>query len=416
MSLSVDRRRVRLLATSLLALILLGSAVSLVQYALVPSFRERAAPIAAAIFVLALARWGSRSTWYRLSACTACLAPAVACVFVALLNPNDPVWFAFMLIAVVFATMFFNIRMAAVLAGGVFLGLLALVLAVPELRSSEKAVPILAVHVVLSPLLLFAADHQRRLEGDGKAELHLRDRRLAEAERSAAVGVVASGVAHDFRNLLMVIAEQARLLEQGTGEVARERLEVIQSAIDKANALTQQLVTLAARSSDHQRVVEMNELVAGLEPLLARMSGSGVRIVVARSPDPCTVMADPVHLEQVLMNLAVNARDAMPDGGRLTIAIRHLPATDRSAGGAMPADGYVLITATDTGVGMNAETLARATEPFFTTKSGTGGTGLGLAIVQDVAERYGGHVSIASKLGEGTTVSVYLPMSPSRSP
>ncbi|MFI5889744.1 ATP-binding protein [Actinoplanes sp. NPDC051513] len=223
---------------------------------------------------------------------------------------------------------------------------------------------------------------------------------LHQAQKLEAVGQLAGGLAHDFNNLLTVIDGYAALLIAEADEATVSDLVMIRDASSRASALTRQLLTFSRAQTARPQVVDVAELVAGVEVLLRRLIREDVDLIVTSAAGPTPVRVDPGQLEQVLVNLAINARDAMPDGGTLAIA------TDRVDG---ETGDQVLITVTDTGCGMTAEVADRVFEPFFTTKGPGGGTGLGLSTVYGIVTRAGGQVRLASRPGEGATFEVFLP-------
>jgi PAS domain S-box-containing protein len=228
-------------------------------------------------------------------------------------------------------------------------------------------------------------------------------RRLEEqflrSQKLEAVGRLAAGVAHDFNNLLTVITGCGDLLLDRLAEQdpARPLAAAIQDASGRAASLTRQLLALTRRRAVAPQVLDLNAVVRDMEPLLRRSLGEDVDLFTDLAPGPAAVRADRGHLEQVLLNLAVNARDAMPGGGRLFVE------TQAAAGG-----GPVVLAVADTGIGMGPEVLAHLFEPFFTTK-GERGTGLGLSTVQEVVRQAGGQVEVTSEPGRGSTFRVHLP-------
>jgi two-component system cell cycle sensor histidine kinase/response regulator CckA len=241
---------------------------------------------------------------------------------------------------------------------------------------------------------------QKRLEAD-----------LTQAQRMESVGRLAGGVAHDFNNLLTVIFSQAAMLEASvTDSGALEEVRQIQHAAERAATLTRQLLAFARRQVYEPRVVDLNLLVASTERLLGRLIGENIELVTRPSPGPATVRADPGSLEQVLMNLAVNARDAMPKGGRVTIGIDEvvLDASDPDRPAEAMAGPHVVLTVTDTGAGIPSEHLPHIFEPFYTTKPQGQGTGLGLATVYGIVRQAGGHIRLSSTVDRGTEVAIYL--------
>lgn len=239
------------------------------------------------------------------------------------------------------------------------------------------------------------------------------ERALLQAQKMESLGRLAGGVAHDFNNILTVIRGYAELLreELPQGDGRRDDADELVRASERATGLTRQLLALSRQPQLQARDVDVNQLVWELEKLFRRVLGEPVKLVTALDDDAGAVHADPVQLEQVLLNLVVNARDAMPDGGTLSIETRRLLASpqDEPCLGGMPPGDYVQLRVSDTGVGMDADTLARIFEPFFTTKDVGKGSGLGLAIVYSIAQQSGGTVAVESEPGQGATFRVLLP-------
>ena len=233
------------------------------------------------------------------------------------------------------------------------------------------------------------------------------EEQLARETRMKEMGQLAGGIAHDFNNLLTAVNGYAELLvaELGDSPYAEDARE-IRRAGDRAAELTRQILAFARRTVLAPQAVDVNEVVGGVSQMLGRLIGEQIRLVTKRSSKPAVVMADPGQLEQVLVNLAINARDAMPDGGTLEIRVECLDdGGDLGRGITGPA---VLLTVADTGSGMDATTLAHAFDPFFTTKKDGSGTGLGLASVYGIIDQSHGEVWAESSPGHGTTVSVLL--------
>jgi two-component system cell cycle sensor histidine kinase/response regulator CckA len=237
--------------------------------------------------------------------------------------------------------------------------------------------------------------------------------RLAQSARMEAVGQLASGVAHDFNNLLTIIkGYSSLLLEKGSdGPDAHAALE-IQRAADRAAALTRQLLAFGRRQTLQPRILDLNIVVRGLEKMLRRVVAENVELTIVTASDLGCVNADPVQMEQVLLNLVVNARDAMPSGGKLTISTAPLivSADIGSDENLVRAGSYVGLSVHDTGIGMDSATRARIFEPFFTTKELGKGTGLGLSTVYGIIKQSNGHITVESEPGEGTTFRVSLPV------
>jgi two-component system cell cycle sensor histidine kinase/response regulator CckA len=236
---------------------------------------------------------------------------------------------------------------------------------------------------------------------------------LRQAQKMEAVGQLAGGVAHDFNNLLGVIIGYADLLQKDIGpqHPGMRRLEQIHKASGRAIALTRQLLAFSRKQVLQPRVLDLNAVVGEVEKMLARLIGEDIQISTVLAPQLGRVKADPGQVEQVIVNLAVNARDAMPGGGKLIIETGNVELDDnylRHHAGARPGP-HVVLAVSDTGHGMDAETLARIFEPFFTTKEQGKGTGLGLSTVYGIVKQSGGYVMVYSEPGRGTTFRVYLP-------
>jgi CheY-like chemotaxis protein/two-component sensor histidine kinase len=214
-----------------------------------------------------------------------------------------------------------------------------------------------------------------------------------------AVGRLAGGVAHDFNNILSVVLGTSAAILDELAPLAplRPEIEAIRKAGERASALTRQLLALSRQQILAPRVVDLAEVVAGIAPLLRRLVGEDITLTVERPEAPAPVLADPGQLEQVVVNLVVNARDAMPAGGTLELET------------ALAPNGSVRLTVTDSGHGMDEATRARIFEPFFTTKENGKGTGLGLSTVYGIVAQSAGHVSVESAPGAGTTFTVDFP-------
>ena len=246
---------------------------------------------------------------------------------------------------------------------------------------------------------------------------HLADQ-LRQSAKMQAVGELAGGVAHDFNNLLMVVKGHAEILTDRLSQVpadlagpARQNVEQIQQAAERAAALTRQLLAFSRMQVLQPRVLDLNDAVAGMIQMVSRVIGENIDLAFLPGAKLGRVKADPSQIEQVILNLVVNARDAMPEGGRLSIETLNVE-LDRNyvAQHAVVEPGpYVMLTVSDTGTGMDEETQARIFEPFFTTKAQGRGTGLGLATVYGVVKQSGGYIWVYSEIGHGTTFKVYLP-------
>jgi two-component system, cell cycle sensor histidine kinase and response regulator CckA len=237
--------------------------------------------------------------------------------------------------------------------------------------------------------------------------------RLLQAQKMEAVGRLAGGIAHDFNNLLMVVLSYSELALRQVGEAspAAEMLNAIRAAVDQAKALTQQILAFSRRQVLTLRRLDPNADVAAAVKMLGRVIGEDIQIETRLAREPGYVRADRAQLQQVLLNLAINARDAMPKGGTLTLETADVvldEAAARMLHGARPGR-YVVIRVRDTGVGMDAATVGRLFEPFFTTKELGRGTGLGLATVYGIVKQHGGYIEVESAPGAGAAFTIYLP-------
>jgi hypothetical protein len=262
-----------------------------------------------------------------------------------------------------------------------------------------------------SRLVLAAVrDVSDRREFEAERQRQALEAQREQSHRMESLGQLAGGVAHDFNNLLGVILNYDTLLaRQITDPIAIADLGEIRAAAERGAVLTRQLLTFARRDVSHPVRVEVNGVVRGVVSMLERTLGDKVELRVELSAHPLVAVVDVNQLEQIVLNLAINARDAMSDGGYVTIVTEAAPAADPTVVGLSCALPGVVMRVSDTGSGMSADVVARAFEPFFTTKPTGEGTGLGLATVYGIVRQSGGRVSIESNVGVGTTVTVEFP-------
>ena len=255
----------------------------------------------------------------------------------------------------------------------------------------------------------------RDITQEKAVESHLR-----QAQKVESIGRLAGGIAHDFNNLLAVIGGYAsHLLDQHTpGDPEYPELSEIRNAVETGAQLTQQLLTFSRRRASNPEALNLNRIVERDCSMLRRTLGKNIDLVTRLDPSLGLVRVEPVEMSQVLLNLAVNARDAMPGGGKLTIVSSNATISDGqgSVAPAVPAGQYVQLTVADTGTGMTKEVLDRLFEPFFTTKEAGKGTGLGLSIIFGIVKQSGGHIRVESAPGRGTSFRIFLPRTQTESP
>lgn len=265
-----------------------------------------------------------------------------------------------------------------------------------------------AVKVAVSTL--GAAIQRNRTE----EALHKSEEQLQQAQKMEAMGTLAGGVAHDFNNLLTVIIGniQLALLSIKADNPVHNRLIEVEQAGNRASTLTRQLLAFSRHQRLERQIINLNETITDILKMLRRIIGEDIEVVVKTSQDLAHVFADPAQIEQVIMNLAVNARDAMPFGGKLFIETTNevLDQEYRDKYSYVQSGKYVVLTITDTGVGVEEEIKSRIFEPFFTTKGIGKGTGLGLSIVYGIVKQHDGYIHLYSEIGQGTAFKIYLPV------
>jgi signal transduction histidine kinase/ActR/RegA family two-component response regulator len=274
-----------------------------------------------------------------------------------------------------------------------------------------RQVTLRAVQLSESSALAFCSDVTERVRTE--EALRRSQEQLQQARKMEAVGRLAGGIAHDFNNILTVIGGYADVISGSMQEPGPHRtgIQEIQRAARRAAGLTTQLLAFSRRQVLQPRVIDLNEIIRGMENMLRRVIGEDIELATSLSAEAGTIRADPGQIEQVMMNLAANARDAMPDGGRFTIETsRRFSDWMEAREPASSSDGSsVFLRVSDSGIGMDRETLSKIFEPFFTTKEKGKGTGLGLATVYGIIKQSGGQISCESEVAKGTTFLISFP-------
>lgn len=256
-------------------------------------------------------------------------------------------------------------------------------------------------------------------QADNRHRLKEKEQQFLQAQKMEIVGRLSGGVAHDFNNILSVVLLycDSIVARRADSEMTLKDVEQIKQAVERATALTRQLLTFSKIQPLQAHVVNVNPLISHLEKLLMRLIGEDIELIIELDAELATIEIVPSHFEQIIMNLVVNSRDAMPKGGRLIIRTANVtvPNGKSSYPSHVLPGAYVKISVTDTGCGMDKETQARIFEPFFTTKASNSGTGLGLSTVYNIVDQNRGHIVVNSCLSEGTTFDIYLPKSNSPS-
>ena len=260
------------------------------------------------------------------------------------------------------------------------------------------------------------SDHRAMLTGFVRdiTERRTLEEQLRQSQKLEAIGRLAGGVAHDFNNILMSIMGAADLLlmQLAPGDLARDEATEIKLSVNRGAGLTRQLLAFSRRQAVRPRRFALGDIVHGMDTMLRRLIGPEVEFEIICAPEPLMVVADSGQTEQVVLNLVVNARDAMPQGGRVTVRVEEIEVDETAAVALVEgkAGRYARLSVADTGTGIDEQTRAKLFEPFFTTKEQGKGTGLGLSIVYGIVKQSGGYITVASEPGKGATFLIYLPI------
>jgi signal transduction histidine kinase len=282
-------------------------------------------------------------------------------------------------------------------------------------RSALNQLALTAALLIALPMAGFlVARRERRVQQEQRSL----ERQLAESQKMEAIGKLAGGVAHDFNNMLTAILGYASMIQEDAPPHSpiQQQATQIRRAAESAATLTQKLLAFSRRQVLQTNLVDFAAMLDNLVVLIRRVIGENISVTTHADPDLWQILADPVQVEQSIVNLAINARDAMPDGGTLQITARNAPRPlgERRSDGEVKAGEYVQITVTDTGAGMDEATRSRMFEPFFTTKPHGQGTGLGLSTVYGFVRQCGGHIGVISTPGRGTSIELLLPRAQER--
>ena len=250
-------------------------------------------------------------------------------------------------------------------------------------------------------------------------ERRLLEEQLRQSQKLEAIGRLSSGVAHDFNNILMSIMGSADLLLMDVSDEAiRAEINEVKQSVDRGAGLTRQLLAFSRRQPTRMGLFALGDAVSGMETMLRRLIGPEIDFQIVRDTTPVMVIADRAQIEQVILNLVINARDAMPEGGRLTVSVDDVELDEAAA--AKMAEGrtgrYARLSVADTGTGMDEQTRAKLFEPFFTTKEQGKGTGLGLSIVYGIVKQSTGYITVASERGRGATFLITYRLQPRQQP
>jgi signal transduction histidine kinase/CheY-like chemotaxis protein len=388
--------------------------------------------------VLAIGYWLNRRGHYRWAAILSTVFLSISILVASMLTPGNPRYLFVMVIPMLLGNLVLSPRGLLILGASILVGMVGLTALGPGI-TFDTVIFSMVFFSTLTGLLLMFIHHHNQLQAAREEELTKKEtqyRSLAEninevifttdtehkrlqdqlhqAQKMESIGRLAGGVAHDFNNLLTVIIGYCEMLLDDTKDnpTAASMVKGINRAAERAASLTKQLLAFSRKQIIQPKHLNINELIFNLEKMLRRLISEHIALIIRLEAEPGIIKVDPAQLEQVLMNLAVNARDAMPGGGKLTIETSNIYLDDaycRLHSGLVPGD-YVMLSISDTGCGMDEKTEENIFEPFFTTKEPGKGTGLGLSTVYGIVKQSGGHIGFYSQLQKGTTFNIYIPM------
>jgi signal transduction histidine kinase/ActR/RegA family two-component response regulator len=401
----VLRRKSRLLAACVACMI---PVFILVDSALLLTVPGHEPPLVGYLFMLTVFVLNRRGAYRPASILIAAMIPIVVFYLVVRDAPVVPaLTLSYLPLGILLGTIFLPLRGVLAITGLEVAGLFALPYVAPGVTPDRILVEPLSGTALCGAAAMLYMVHRNQLERDRRQEQESLEAQLRQAQKMEVVGQLAGGIAHDFNNMLTVIAGNSSLLRR---KAPASELDEIDRAVESASRLTRQLLAFGRRAMLSPRPTHLGAVIDSAVSMLRRIIGDDVRVEVDVEAGLWPVRVDEAQVREILLNLATNARDAMPDGGELRIEARN--ATDRgvTTQEGLRLDGrFVELSVTDTGAGMNDEALAHAFEPFFTTKGVGKGSGLGLAMVYGGMNQNGGHVELASQPGRGTRVRLLFP-------
>lgn len=410
-------RQIKLLSAVLLSFICISMIYASVQYSVEPEFKFGFIWISCVCLLLLGAYFLNRNGYYHWAAgLSLCIISVFMLGYIALRrDPASARYFSVLILPMVLGGILLNIRHMILLFLLNLIGAIVVTLLAPHVLVKEAVTQIAAFMATTAFLLLFIR-HRNKVEKDRRAELKKREEQLQQVRKMESIGRLAGGIAHDFNNLLTVIIGHSEMLLHNVdrnpeNEGIRESVEGVRIAAQRAAELTRQLLTFSRKQNVEAKLINLNQLVLSMKKMLVRLIGEHIRLNTRCTEDKQMIVADPSQIQQIVMNLVVNAADAMPQGGLLTVETGNVYLDEsycRSHAGIAPGN-YVMLAVSDTGTGIDEETAKYIFEPFYTTKQNSDGTGLGLATVYGAVKQNKGHIWFYSEKDKGSTFKVYFP-------